>query len=402
MSDRIAGNLQQRIVHSGLVGAADLEQFAQEAAAKTGPDADPSSTDQALLDLLVERGRLTAFQAQALAAGLSGPFRLGPYEVMEQIAAGRLGTVFRARHVEFDQPVSLKVFSPAVVRDSEKLARMQRETRVAVEADHPHILRAFQVGRVGETYYLALEDLQGETLETRLNRQGRLPFADACRLIRHAVLALESLHEAEIVHRDLRPANMWIDRAEQLKLMEFGASRDELAFLDRIDGGESLTRVDTALSDYRYTAPEAAKDARKTSPQSDIYSLGCTLYHALAGQPPFNSRNVLRVVDMHAAEQPPPLDLVAPGVPQNLADIVARMLAKAPEGRATLAEVDWAIQQFESAGSVAPVSHEQAWNPKYLAWLREVNTVAPVSNSPDEDEDGSQLLEFLNWLRTQH
>lgn len=397
MSQSGAGNLQERIVQSGLVGADDLAQLTSELAASQ-PEQNAVGADQALLDLLVERGRITDFQARALADGLAGPFQLGPYEVRQRIVAGRLGTVYRARHVEFDQPVSLKVFSRSVVSDAELLARMQREVRVAVEADHPHILRAFQIGRVGNTYYLALEDLQGETLEARLERDGRLPFAEACRLIRQAVLALESLHEAQIVHRDLRPANLWVNLAEQLKLMEFGAARDELAFLDQPASGESLTRADSVLSDYRYTAPEAAKDARQMSPQSDIYSLGCTLYHTLAGQPPFKSKNPLRVVDMHSSEAPPPLDLVVPGIPQRLADIVAGMLAKSPDSRPALEEIDWSLQSLESAGSVAPVSQEQAWNPKYLAWLQEVNAMSSPAVS---DEDGSELLEFLAWLRRQ-
>ncbi len=280
---------------------------------------------------------------------------------------------------------------------------MQREVRVAAQVDHPHILLALQIGRVGDTYYLAFEDLHGETLEARLARVGRLPYAEACRLVRHAALGLESLHGAEIIHRDVRPASLWINRQERLKLMEFGAARDELAFLDRLDGDESLTRQDTVLGDYRYMAPEAASDARAASTRSDIYSLGCSLYHTLAGQPPFEAKNPLRVAELHAAEAPRALDLIVPGIPQPLADMVARMLAKSPNERPRLNEVDWALQPFEEDGSVASTPADQVWNADYLAWVREVDLTDPAELSATATDAGTsdELLEFLDWLEKQ-
>jgi eukaryotic-like serine/threonine-protein kinase len=404
MSGPSTSDLQSRIVQSGLIEADELQRLAAELPAPTAggsPD-----RDQALLAMLVEQRRLTDFQAQAPAAGLTGPFMLGPYRVNEQVVAGRLGNVFRAVHVEFDQPVSLKVFSKTLARQPEKLARIQREVRVAAQVDHPHILRAMQIGRAGDTYFLAFEDLQGETLEARLARQRRLPYAEACRLVRQAALGLESLHEAEIIHRDLRPANLWINRQEQLKLMEFGAARDALAFLDQFAGaGEDsgLTRQETVLGDYRYTAPEAASDARAAGPASDIYSLGCTLYHAIAGQPPFDHKNPMRVVQAHASEAPRALDLIVPGIPQPLADIVAQMLGKSPDTRPRLDEIDWALRPFEEDSSFVAATAEQVWNPAYLAWVREANLIE--SEEPaDTDADAAptdDLAEFLDWLETQ-
>jgi serine/threonine protein kinase len=280
---------------------------------------------------------------------------------------------------------------------------MQREVRVAAQVDHPHILRALQIGRVGETYFLAFEDLHGETLETRLTRQGRLPYAEACRLVRQATLGLESLHEAEILHRDLRPANLWISHQEQLKLMEFGAARDALAFLDRLDGDGELTRQETVLGDYRYTAPETAADARRASPQSDIYSLGCTLYHVLAGQPPFEHKNPVRVVQLHAMEVPRALDLIVPDVPPPLADIVGRMLAKSPEARPRLDEVDEALRPFEEDSPFVSTPAEQVWNPDYLAWVREANLLEPAQSADTAADTATSddLTDFLDWLETQ-
>jgi serine/threonine-protein kinase len=402
MSGPATSDLQSRIVQSGLLEAEELQRLAAELPAPMAGGS--SDRDQALLAMLVERRRLTDFQAQALAAGLAGPFMLGPYRVNEQVVAGRLGNVFRAVHIEFEQPVSLKVFSKTLARQPEELARIQREMRVAAQVDHAHILRAMQIGRAGDTYYLAFEDLQGETLEARLERQRRLPYAEACRLVRQAALALESLHEAEIIHRDLRPANLWINRQEQLKLMEFGAARDALAFLDQIAGDDGgLTRQETLLGDYRYTAPESAADAPATGPTSDIYSLGCTLYHAISGQPPFDHKNPLRVVQAHAAEAPRALDLIVPGIPQPLADIVAHMLVKSPDARPRLDEIDWALRPFEEDSSFVSAAAEQVWNPAYLAWVREANLVAPEEPADTAADAGpsDDLAEFLDWLETQ-
>jgi serine/threonine protein kinase len=198
----------------------------------------------------------------------------------------------------------------------------------------------------------------------------------------------------------VRPANLWINQSEQIKLMEFGAARDALSFLDRLDNDEALTRQETVLGDFHYTPPETARDARAASPASDVYSLGCTLYHALAGQPPFVHKSPLWVMQMHATEPPRPLDLQVPGIPRGLADIVDRMLAKSPEERPRLNEVDWALQPLDNNSPVVSTAAEQVWNPEYLAWVREVNQIEPVTAGVVEAEaEGSdELTEFLEWI----
>ncbi|HTU24921.1 MAG TPA: serine/threonine-protein kinase [Pirellulales bacterium] len=354
-----------------------------------------------LLAWLRTQGWLGEFQLEALAAGVSGPFRLGPYRVDERIAAGRLGSVFRAVHVDFDQAVSLKIFSAALADDPTQLARMQREVRIAAQLEHPHVVRSFHVGRAGKAFFLAFEDLAGESLQSRIERQGRLPYAEACRLVRHAALALEHLHEAEIIHRDLRPANLWIDGQEQLKVIDFGAARDALAFLDHTDGDRELTRQGTLLGDYAYSAPEAAFDARKADWRSDVYALGCVLYQALAGQPPFVHKNPMKVAQAHALETPRPLSLLAPDVPAALEDLARRLLAKEPDQRPTVAEVDWNLQRYVADSDLAMPAARQTWNPAYLAWIEELNAGQPLEIEPAARTGLSEdMTDFLDWLAT--
>lgn len=379
--------LKSRIVTSGLVDAQTLDVIAaQEPAVADGA---------ALLDRLKAKERLTEFEAEALAAGLTGPFRIGPYTVHERVAVGRLGDVFRAVHEEFSQPISLKLFSAELANDPDKLARAQRELRVSVQVDHPHLLRSFHLGRLGDRMYLAFEDLDGESLEQRLARVGKLPYAEACRLLHQAALGLESLHGAEIVHRDLRPGAMWVKQSEQLKLMEFGAARDALAFLDTTEGGQELTLHDSMLGDGLYRAPEAIVNAHAANEASDVYSLGCVLYHALAGAPPFNERNPLRLADAHANQAPTAIAVYCPDAPSELCDLVARSLAKDPADRPTTADLDWGLSRWAADSSLSGAP-EETWNPEYLSWLKEQGAYeAPAAEQPPVSGD---VAEFLDWL----
>ena len=379
-------DLKQRIVQSGLL---DREELDSRSASVDG--------DQALLDVLVAEKRITEFEAGALAAGFTGPFMLGPYRVHERIAAGRLGDLFRGVHVDFDQPVSLKVFSSALASVPNRLAQMQREIRVAVQLDHPNLIRSFQISRIGNLYFMALEDLRGETLDSRLSRLGKLPLTEVCRLGHQAVSGLESLHAAEIAHRDLRPSNLWINEDEQLKIMEFGAARDALSFLDHVEGGAGPESKDAVHGDCRYLAPEAAANPDASDARSDVYSLGCVLYQALAGQPPFPHSDPIQLRQSHASEVPTSLTWHAADCPQSLAEMIARTLAKMPDERPTLGELKWELaRHFDDSRVGAPVA---SWSPEFLAWAEEANL--PVDDSSPVGQGAGlsdEFAEFLDWL----
>ena len=387
----------EKILQGDLMSADELAAKIAEFQRQAGGD-----DGDALVRWLADAQLLTDFQADALSSGLVGPFLLGPYRVEGHLTAGRLGHVFRGRHVEFDLPVSLKVFPASVAADPEKMARMTREARVVLQLDHPNLIRTFQIGRFGQIHYLAMEDLPRESLLARLERSGRLRHAEACRLIRQAALGLEYLHQNEIILRDVSPANMWITPDERLKLVEFGAARDSLAFLDAPDDGQAnLTLEGTQLGTNEYMSPEQAADPRNADARSDLYSLGCTLYHALSGRPPFVDKNPMKLLMAHASATPQRVDLLSPEIPHELADVVDRLLAKSPEGRMqTAAEVDWALQPFIGAGSVEADTATAEWNPEYLAWVNSMN--AEVFNETESETAPSELApdaaEFLDWL----
>lgn len=383
--------VHQNLVESELMstGGADRHVAAwRKASGEKGDEAGDK-----LIDWLVEQNELTQFQGAALKAGHKGPFMLGPYRVQRRIAAGVLGNVYRALHVELDQPVSLKVFPSDLKDDEERLARMQREARASVELDHPNIIRTFQIGRAGDIYYLAFQDLQGETLQQRLDRDGAMEAAEVARLMRDAASALAHLHERGFVHRDVRPANMWITPGGVLKLMEFGGVSAAFEGMEE----EDITNTDTVIGSIDYMAPEQAADAHAADHRSDIYSLGCTMYHCLSGEKPFREKNPIRLAMKHATELPPALKDWIPDIPAELSDVVDGMIAKDPADRFQSAQdVAWALEEhfdtsLERTDDSAEVSDE------FLRW----------AGSPDHEQRvhearTPELATFMHWLADRH
>ena len=387
---RSLDDIRQQLVESELMTAQALDSEIARWRDQTGASDD--APGEGLVDWLVEKQQLTEFQGDALRAGHSGPFMLGPYRVFERVALGRLGNTYRAVHAEHDQPVSLKVFPSSLKHDPEKVARMQREVHASVEVEHPNILRTFEMGQVGDIYYLALEDLKGETLQDRLDREGALPYAAACKLIRDAARGLAHLHGKGLIHRDVQPGNMWITKAGVLRMMELGAVRDALG--DIVSGeDEGITTTETVIGTFDYMAPEQAQDAHSADHRSDIYSLGCTLYHCLAGHKPFKEKNPIKLVMQHTTKMPPALAEVVPELPGQLSDAVNSMIAKSPDDRFQEAkDVAWALEQYLDASQLAREEEEaDEVSTEYIDWLRSASEKAVEARSPE-------LAGFLAWL----
>jgi serine/threonine protein kinase len=299
--------------------------------------------------------------------------------------------VFQAEHVEYRQPVSLKVFPESLSNDPEKLARLGREARVALQLEEDfYVVKTLQVGRAGDTSFIAFEELRGETLQQRLSRIGRLSFESACQLIQQAALGLDYLHRQGIVHRDICPANLWIDNEGYLKIMEFSGAHDAMAYIDTVNEVQldSKYGYEGLRTDYDYAPVQQVLEPNQDLPANDLYSLGCTFYQCLTGQVPFPDRNPVRQMLRHALEAPRALTEFDSSIPESVQEAVSRMLAKTPESR------------FESALAVAnalamimplpapPALREIA--PDFLNWINELDLAS--------DHSDSSQKEFLNWL----
>jgi serine/threonine protein kinase len=338
---------------------------------------------------MVANRYVTEYQAGLLARGHADGFFLGDYKVLDRLGKGRMAGVYRARH-KLGQMVAIKVLPPSKAREPTLLARFQRESKLALLLRHPNIVRSFQMGVAGGLHYLVMEHLEGETLEEVLARRKQLPAPEAVRLVYQALQGLQHIHEQGLVHRDLKPSNLMLvppPAADTslctVKILDIGLGR--VLWEEGPEPQEQgLTTEGVLLGTPDYMAPEQARDPRTTDIRADVYSLGCVLYHLLAGQPPFPDTNIISQMIKHATEQARPLRDFNPAIPDSLQQIVNWMMAKAAASRyPTPARAAAALEVFLAAGSVAASSPDLDPDMKpYLSWLEAQGPGSPVTTTP--------------------
>jgi serine/threonine protein kinase len=266
---------------------------------------------------------LTAYQVRRLRRGRSDHFFLGDYKILERVGQGRLARVYRAVQPDGEE-VALKVLSPRRARDPVLRARFEQQARVSRCLCHPNVVCTYGAGQAAGLRFLIMEHLDGETLEQVLTRRGRLPPAEAARLVYQALLGLEHLHRHGLVHGDLEPANLMIvprPAAGQpdttldatVKVLDAGPGSPLLVEAARVTA-ESLRargagQLQGSAADL---APEWVCGRHGGDIRSDIYSLGCILYQCLTGRPPFPEGNAFRQLLRHVTEAPAPLSTLRP------------------------------------------------------------------------------------------
>jgi WD40 repeat protein len=265
------------------------------------------------------------------------------YRPIRPLGQGGMGTVWLAEHRHMGRRVAVKVLHPEFLRKPNALARFRREVLAASRLQHPNIVTAFDAEEAGATALLVMEYVEGVTLDERLRRYGPLPVAQACDAVRQAALGLAHAAERGLVHRDLKPHNLMRTPEGVAKVLDFGLA----ALADPEGNAGGLTAANIVLGTPDYIAPEQAEGARNADVRSDIYSLGCTLYHLLAGQVPFPGESVLKKLDGHRRGTAEPLTRLRPEVPRGLAAVVAKMMEKDPKRRyQTPGEVAAALAPF--------------------------------------------------------
>jgi serine/threonine protein kinase len=324
---------------------------------------------------MAARGYVTEYQAALLARGRADGFFLNEYKILERLGKGRMAGVYKAQH-RLGQLVAIKVLPPSKAKDPTLLARFDREARLAVRLRHPNVVRAFQTGIADRLHYLVMEYLEGEALDEALQRRGRLRPAEAVRLVHQALQGLQHIHSHGLVHRDLKPANLMLlgstpdsTLRATVKILDLGLGR--ALYSEGMEPEPGLTAEGVVLGTPDYMAPEQGRDPRAADIRSDIYSLGCVLYHLLAGQPPFPDTNLISQMIRHATETPRPLREFNTAVPDGLQQIVNWMLAKDPAQRYPTPErAAQALEVFLTAGGEPPASPERdPGMSAYLSWL---------------------------------
>jgi eukaryotic-like serine/threonine-protein kinase len=258
------------------------------------------------------------------------------YRLDERLGEGGMGTVYRAAHLLIDRPVAVKVLHQRFVEDEAAQQRFRREARAAGRLRHPNAVAVTDFGQTADgRAYIVMELLEGRTLREVLTADAPLPFARAVALACQAAAAVEAAHESGVIHRDLKPGNIFVaerrDSPPLVKVLDFGIAKLAADSSDDSDS-RNLTQTGVMIGTPRYMSPEQC-DGEGLTPASDVYSLGILLYEMLTGVAPFNGPTPLAVALQHSAKPPrPPRELV-PAIPAELERVVLHALAKRPGER---------------------------------------------------------------------
>src|SRR5579864_928229 len=336
-----------------------------------------SQEPQELAYALVQRGWLTSYQVEQVLAGDAKQLILGGYRLMQVIGSGGMGEVFKAWQIRLNRLVALKVIrahllemNPGAVR------RFRREAMAVAQLSHPNIVTIYDADEADGAHFLVMEYVDGPDLERMVREGAPLPIAQACDYVRQAALGLQHAFGAGLVHRDIKPSNLLVARADGgrfpipeagdvhrsgckppafrglVKILDMGLARMESA----LDSRTNLTREGTMMGTPDYISPEQARDASSVDIRADLYSLGCTFYFLLTGQPPFPTGTAMEKLLRHQMEQPDPVEKIRTNTPPMVAAVIRRLMAKVPEKRfQTPAELADTLGEILGMSGVSPV-----------------------------------------------
>jgi predicted Ser/Thr protein kinase len=279
-----------------------------------------------------------------------GPLVNGRYRLLDKVGAGGMAEVWRAQDTALGRTVALKILRPQYSADPEFLARFRQEARAAANLAHPNIVNVFDIGEADDRHYIVMEYVDGADLKELI--RGAAPFAveRALNLATQIAAAVGHAHRAGIVHRDLKPQNILVSGDGRVKVTDFGIARAMAA--------ASLTETGVVLGTAHYLAPEQAA-GRPVTPATDVYALGVVMYEMLTGRTPFDADTSVAVAMQHLHDTPPPLQQLNPRVPDSVAAVINRALAKDPARRFTDANamvgaLRTVLQLGEQSTSVQP------------------------------------------------
>jgi eukaryotic-like serine/threonine-protein kinase len=325
---------------------------------------------RALAQDLLQRGWLTPYQLNQVFPGRANELLLGPYLLLERIGEGAVGQVFKARHQHMQRVVALKLIRKEVLADAEIVGRFYREIHAISQLIHPNVIMAYDAGPAGQTHFFAMEYVEGIDLVRLVKQQGRLKVEQACDFIKQASLGLQHIHERGLVHRDIKPSNLLVAQTQKdnpagqipatpalpwglLKVLDLGLARLQ----QPTNGVSPLTQAGGGLRGTAdYLAPEQAVDFHRADIRADIYSLGCTLFFLLTGQPPYEGGTLAQKLMAHQRGDPPSLDKLRRGLPRKVLAIVRKMMAKRPEDR---------FQTPADAAEALANVHRRTWLPRW-------------------------------------
>lgn len=278
-----------------------------------------------LAEGLIRCGVLTHFQAEQLLRGKTRGFTIGNYKVLERLGSGGMAVVYLCEHQATRRRVAIKVLPSAKTEDVATLKRFYREARAGTALDHENIVRVHGISQEGSRHFMVMEYVAGALLGSLVKQNGPLHPLRACHYIRQAAAGLQHLHETGLVHRDIKPDNLILDRTGIVKILDLG--------LARFNQGSDEVLTKGILGTPDYLAPEQTLDSHLVDIRADVYSLGGTFYYLLTGQAPFGEGTTAQKLHWHKTRIPDPVRTLRPDVPETLSQMIARMMAKQPADR---------------------------------------------------------------------
>ncbi|MFT3879785.1 MAG: protein kinase [Gemmatales bacterium] len=276
-----------------------------------------------LASRMVKDGLITVFQARQMLRGRYRGFFLGKYKVLEPIGSGGMADVYLCEHNAMKHKVAIKILPIEKLKDPSLLGRFKREAQAIASLNHPNVVRAFDLDNEGNLHYLVTEYVDGCNLQDFIKKNGPMEPERAANYIAQAAAGLQHIQEAGLVHRDIKPGNLLLDRSGIVKLLDLGLAR-----FNDIERQDNLTRDfddGRVLGTADYIAPEQGIKGSDVDIKADIYSLGATFYFLLKGEAPFEGATVTQKLLFHQIKEPPPLP---DHVPADLVETIKLMMAK--------------------------------------------------------------------------
>ncbi|MBC8868469.1 MAG: serine/threonine protein kinase [Planctomycetes bacterium] len=301
---------------------------------------DDMLTPEDVADSLVAKDLLTLYQANRLLEGRRRGLFIDDFKILELLGSGGMGYLYIAEDLDAGWDVALKVLSDRFRNDKGMLTRFQLEADAGLKLSHPHIVKTKAIRRTEDIYgtihYMVMELVRGASLHELLSiRKRTLNWRRAADVICQTATALHYAHELGLVHRDVKPENLLIRRDGFVKLLDFG-----LAMIGGNETEFSLSSIlgQSCLGTADYIAPEQSLDSLNVDRRADIYALGCTFYFLVTGRVPFPDKSVSKKLNGHRQKKPPPVRKLNPHVPDKIAKIIQKMMAKQPKNRFQTAE----------------------------------------------------------------
>jgi len=341
---------------------------------------------------------ITVYQLRKFQIGRSGDLLFGKYVIFDKIGEGGMGKVYRAADANLSRLVALKVVRPSLLANKTVLKRYKREAQATATLDHPNIVHLYDADEANGRHYMAMEYVDGSDLARLVKEHGPLGSAEACEYIRQAALGLHHAHEKGFVHRDIKPSNLLVfgERAgsggkAMLKILDMGLVRSLAEDDDENNSLAYLTRDNTVVGTPDFMSPEQASDSRSVDGRADLYSLGCAMFYLLMGKPPYRESNTIAKLLAHQRDPIPDLKELRPDIPADVAEIVAKLMAKKRQDRfQTGAEVAAALVPFTAGGNGWAI-HAPATMQPMAATVTPVIAVMPQATTPPRVETAQEI-----------